>query len=51
MQRNLDLSGGLIWQSLMLELGSRLGASEPDLVYDAAQAAATEGCVKAAGGG
>jgi 3-carboxy-cis,cis-muconate cycloisomerase len=45
MRRNLDLSGGLIMaESLMLELGKRIGRQRAhDVVYDAAQAAATEG--------
>jgi 3-carboxy-cis,cis-muconate cycloisomerase len=45
MRRNLDLSGGLIMaESLMLELGKQIGRQRAhDVVYDAAQAAATEG--------
>jgi adenylosuccinate lyase len=44
MRRNLDLSGGLIMaESLMLELGKQIGRQRAhDVVYDAAQAAATE---------
>ena len=47
MRRNLDLSGGLIMaESLMLELGKQVGRQRAhDIVYDAAQAAATEGRV------
>jgi 3-carboxy-cis,cis-muconate cycloisomerase len=45
MRRNLDLSGGLIMaEALMLELGKAIGRQRAhDVVYDAAQAAATEG--------
>jgi 3-carboxy-cis,cis-muconate cycloisomerase len=45
MRRNLDLSGGLIMaESLMLELGKQIGRQRAhDVVYDAAQAAATQG--------
>src|SRR5687768_12815788 len=45
MRRNLDLSGGLIMaESLMLELGKQVGRQRAhDVVYDAAQAATTEG--------
>ena len=45
MRRNLDLSSGLIMaESLMLELGKQIGRQRAhDVVYDAAQAAATEG--------
>jgi 3-carboxy-cis,cis-muconate cycloisomerase len=45
MRRNLDLSGGLIMaESLMLELGKQIGRQRAhDVVYDAAQAAVTEG--------
>jgi 3-carboxy-cis,cis-muconate cycloisomerase len=45
MRRNLDLSGGLIMaEALMLELGKVIGRQRAhDVVYDAAQAAATEG--------
>jgi adenylosuccinate lyase len=45
MRRNLDLSGGLIMaEALMLELGKRIGRQRAhDAVYDAAQAAATDG--------
>ena len=45
MRRNLDLSGGLIMaEALMLELGKHIGRQRAhDVVYDAAQAAATEG--------
>jgi adenylosuccinate lyase len=45
MRRNLDLSGGLIMaEALMLELGKRIGRQRAhDVVYDAAQAAATDG--------
>ncbi|MGQ4807869.1 3-carboxy-cis,cis-muconate cycloisomerase [Candidatus Entotheonellaceae bacterium PAL068K] len=46
MRRNLDLSGGLIMaEALMLELGKHLGRQHAhDVVYEAAQAAVTEGC-------
>ncbi len=45
MRRNLDLSGGLIMsESLMLELGKQIGRQRAhDVVYDAAQEAATQG--------
>jgi adenylosuccinate lyase len=45
MRRNLDLSGGLIMaEAVMLELGRRLGRQRAhDLVYEAAQTAATSG--------
>jgi adenylosuccinate lyase len=45
MRHNLDLSGGLIMaESLMLELGKSLGRQRAhDVVYDAAQDAATQG--------
>ena len=45
MRRNLELSGGLIMaESLMLELGKQIGRQRAhDVVYDAAQAAVTEG--------
>jgi 3-carboxy-cis,cis-muconate cycloisomerase len=45
MRRNLDLSGGLIMaESLMLELGKQIGRQRAhDVVYDAAQGAATQG--------
>jgi adenylosuccinate lyase len=45
MRHNLDLSGGLIMaEALMLELGKVIGRQRAhDVVYDAAQAAATEG--------
>src|SRR5512134_2637959 len=45
MRKNLDLSGGLIMaEALMLELGKRIGRQRAhDVVYDAAQAAATQG--------
>jgi 3-carboxy-cis,cis-muconate cycloisomerase len=45
MRRNLDLSGGLIMaEALMLELGRRIGRQRAhDIVYDAAQAAVTQG--------
>jgi adenylosuccinate lyase len=45
MRHNLDLSGGLIMaEALMLELGKLIGRQRAhDVVYDAAQAAATEG--------
>jgi 3-carboxy-cis,cis-muconate cycloisomerase len=45
MRQNLELSGGLIMaESLMLELGKQLGRQRAhDVVYDAAQAAATAG--------
>src|ERR671925_1195686 len=45
MRRNLDLSGGLIMaESLMLELGKHIGRQRAhDIVYDAAQEAATQG--------
>lgn len=45
MRRNLDLSGGLIMaEALMLSLGAHIGRQEAhDVIYDAAQAAATEG--------
>lgn len=45
MRRNLDLSGGLIMaEALMLELGKVIGRQRAhDVVYDAAQAAATNG--------
>jgi len=44
MRHNLELSGGLIMaESLMLELGKQIGRQRAhDVVYDAAQAAATE---------
>jgi 3-carboxy-cis,cis-muconate cycloisomerase len=47
MRRNVELSGGLIMaESLMLELGKQIGRQRAhDVVYDAAQAAATEGRV------
>jgi 3-carboxy-cis,cis-muconate cycloisomerase len=45
MRHNLDLSGGLIMaESLMLELGKQIGRQRAhDVVYDAAQGAATQG--------
>jgi len=45
MRRNLDLSGGLIMgEALMLSLGAHIGRQEAhDVIYDAAQAAATTG--------
>ena len=45
MRHNLDLSGGLIMaEALMLELGKQLGRQRAhDVIYDAAQAAATTG--------
>lgn len=45
MRRNLDLSNGLIMgEAVMLRLGETIGRQEAhDVVYDAAQAAATEG--------
>jgi adenylosuccinate lyase len=45
MSRNVSLSGGLIMaEALMLELGKRIGRQRAhDAVYDAAQAAVTEG--------
>lgn len=45
MRRNLDLSGGLIMaEALMLELGRTIGRQRAhDVIYDAAQAAATTG--------
>jgi adenylosuccinate lyase len=45
MRKNLDLGGGLIMaEAVMLELGRSLGRQHAhDIVYDAAQAAATEG--------
>ena len=45
MRHNLDLSGGLIMaEALMLELGKQLGRQHAhDVIYDAAQAAATTG--------
>jgi 3-carboxy-cis,cis-muconate cycloisomerase len=45
MRHNLELSGGLIMaESLMLELGKQIGRQRAhDVVYDAAQAAATVG--------
>ncbi len=45
MRANLDLSGGLIMaEALMLELGKQIGRQRAhDAVYDAAQAAVTEG--------
>jgi adenylosuccinate lyase len=45
MRQNLDLSGGLIMaEALMLELGKQIGRQRAhDVVYDAAQAAATVG--------
>lgn len=45
MRRNLDLSGGLIMaEALMLELGRQIGRQRAhDIVYDAAQAAVTQG--------
>jgi adenylosuccinate lyase len=45
MRRNLDLGGGLIMaEAVMLELGAAIGRQHAhDVVYDAAQAAATEG--------
>ncbi len=45
MRANLDLSGGLIVaEAVMLELGAKLGRQHAhDIVYDAAQAATTEG--------
>ena len=45
MRRNLDLSGGLIMsEAVMLELGREIGRQQAhDAVYDAAQAAFTEG--------
>jgi adenylosuccinate lyase len=45
MRRNLDLSGGLIMaEALMLELGKQIGRQRAhDAVYDAAQAAVTQG--------
>lgn len=45
MRRNLDLSGGLILgEALMLDLGREIGRQEAhDVIYDAAQAAATTG--------
>jgi adenylosuccinate lyase len=45
MRANLDLSGGLIMaEALMLELGQQIGRQRAhDVVYEAAQAAATEG--------
>ncbi|MGH7154020.1 MAG: lyase family protein, partial [Acetobacteraceae bacterium] len=45
MRRNLDLSGGLIMaEAVMLKLGTAIGRQHAhDVVYDAAQKAATEG--------
>jgi adenylosuccinate lyase len=45
MRRNLDLGGGLIMaEAVMLELGATIGRQHAhDVVYDAAQAAFTEG--------
>src|ERR1700758_600151 len=45
MRRNLDLGGGLIMaEAVMLNLGAQIGREHaPDIVYDAAQAAAVEG--------
>ena len=45
MRRNLDLSGGLIMaEAVMLHLGATIGRQRAhDIVYDAAQAAATSG--------
>ncbi|MBV9252320.1 MAG: adenylosuccinate lyase family protein [Acetobacteraceae bacterium] len=45
MRRNLDLGGGLIMaEAVMLKLGTAIGRQHAhDIVYDAAQAAATEG--------
>ena len=45
MRRNVELSGGLIMaEAVMLELGRSIGRQRAhDAVYDAAQAAATEG--------
>jgi 3-carboxy-cis,cis-muconate cycloisomerase len=45
MRHNLDLSGGLIMaEALMLELGKQIGRQRAhDAVYDAAQAAVTQG--------
>jgi adenylosuccinate lyase len=45
MRANLDLSGGLIMaEALMLELGKQVGRQRAhDAIYDAAQAAVTEG--------
>lgn len=45
MRQNLDLGGGLIMaEAIMLELGATLGRQHAhDIVYDAAQAAFTEG--------
>jgi adenylosuccinate lyase len=45
MRENLDLSGGLIMaEALMLELGKQIGRQRAhDAVYEAAQAAVTEG--------
>jgi adenylosuccinate lyase len=45
MRRNLDLSGGLIMaEAVMLKLGETIGRQHAhDVVYDAAQASATEG--------
>jgi adenylosuccinate lyase len=45
MRRNLDLGGGLIMaEAVMLKLGAAIGRQHAhDVVYDAAQAAFTEG--------
>jgi adenylosuccinate lyase len=45
MRRNLDLGGGLIMaEAVMLDLGAQIGRQHAhDVVYDAAQAAFTEG--------